>query len=131
MSVRFTIEKASIIGDYVRGWAYVAEEGGRQLTDLQGDVIELSELRKAAHDYMSRTRIVKAQHSGSAVGEMVESIIIDDAVAKSLGMTTSKRGWWVGMKIKDASVRKSIRDGKLRSFSIGGTGTRTALKVAA
>ena len=66
-------------------------------------------------------------HKGSPVGEVVESIIIDDEVAKALGMNSTKRGWWIGMQITDESIQKRVRSRELKAFSIGGKGRRTQL----
>lgn len=122
ISVGFEFQKVDERGAYVRGWASVASVGGAPITDWQGDRISIDVIRKAAHQFVIDARVAKAMHSGSAIGEVVESIVIDDAVAETLGVTDSTRGWFIGMRIDDEGIRKRIRDGSLRAFSIGGRG---------
>jgi hypothetical protein len=122
----FEFEKADAVGRYVRGWASVIVDKGERVTDHQGDLIEMGELRKAAHRFITDARVAKAMHGGSQVGEVVESVIIDDAFAKAVGMSDGKRGWWIGMKINDPAIQKRVKSGELRAFSIGGRGRRKA-----
>lgn len=124
MNIEFTKVDAS--GKVVAGWASVVTSAdGKPFQDHQGDIISIDELRKAAHRFVSDARVAKAMHAGNPVGEVVESVVIDDAFAKSLGITDGKRGWWVVMKINDPEVQAQVRSGKLRAFSIGGKGRRT------
>lgn len=122
--ISFEFEKADTSGRFVRGWASVVSSGGSQIADHQGDMIDIDDIRKAAHRFISDARIAKAMHAGQPVGEVVESVIIDDAFAAALGITDPKRGWWIGMEIHDDTIRKGVREGKLRAFSIGGRGRR-------
>ena len=126
-SVQFNVkfEKAESTGRYVRGFASVIEEHGVPVgPDFQGDVIEMSELRKAAHQYVTDARIGKVMHSGEHIADVVESVLIDDDFAKALGLTDSRRGWWIGMEIHSEAVQKRVLSGELKAFSIGGKGTR-------
>ena len=123
--INFNFSKADTTGRYVRGWASVVTDAGVPVTDHQGDIIAIDEIRKAAHKFISDARIAKAMHAGQPVGEVVESVIIDDDFAKAVGMTDGRRGWWIGMEIHDATIRENVRKGKLRAFSIGGRGRRT------
>lgn len=124
IGVSFNFEKADSTGRFVRGWASVAVEDGKPITDHQGDVVSIEELRKAAHKFICDHRVAKAMHSGNAVGEVVESVIIDDAFAKAVGASDGKRGWWIGMEIHDSDIQDKVRKGVLRAFSIGGRGRR-------
>jgi hypothetical protein len=126
--ISFSFEKADTAGRFVRGWASVASVNGKPVTDHQGDVVSIDELRKAAHRFVCDARVAKAMHSGSPVGEVVESVIVDDAFAKALGSTDTRRGWWIGMQINDEAVQKRVRSGELRAFSIGGRGRRTSME---
>lgn len=128
-SVVFEFEKADTEGRYVRGWASVAQVDGVPVEDWQGDVIDMEELRKAAHRFICDARVAKAMHRGEAVGEIVESVLVDDEFVKAMGATTPNRGWWIGMEIKSEAVRKRVRSGEFRSFSIGGRGTRTPVEA--
>jgi len=123
----FSFEKADVTGRYVRGWANVVEIDGEPVVDVQGDIIAMDEMRKAAHDYISNAREAKAMHDGDRIGDVVESVIIDDDFAKVHGVTHNKRGWWIGMEIHDPKARENVRTGRWRSFSIGGSGKRTEI----
>jgi hypothetical protein len=122
--VTFEFEKADTTGRFVRGWASVVSENGQAVEDWQGDIISIDEIRKAAHQFVTDARVAKAMHEGGKVGEVVESVIIDDAFAKALGVSDGRRGWWIGMEITDPAIQEQVRIGKLRAFSIGGRGRR-------
>lgn len=126
--ITFEFEKADATGSYVRGWASVVSVNGEMVEDTQGDVIPMDELRKAAHNFILNSRVAKAMHSGGTVGDVVESVLIDDEFAKAIGATTPNRGWFIGMRINDEAVRKRIRKGELRAFSIGGRGKRKKME---
>lgn len=129
ISVEF--EKSGPTGEYVRGWASVVSVNGIPFQDHSGDMITVDEIRKAAHRFITDARVAKTMHRGQPVGEIVESVIIDDDFAKAMGMSVTHRGWWIGMRIDDEDVRKRVRSGELRAFSIGGRGKRRKLEVAA
>lgn len=124
-NISINFEKADTSGKTVAGWASVASVDGKPVTDYQGDIISIDELRKAAHKFVCDARVAKAMHAGNQVGEVVESVIVDDDLAKALGITDGKRGWWVRMQIHDPEIQKGVREGKYRAFSIGGKGRRT------
>lgn len=126
--VTFDFEKSDNEGRYVRGWASVVTINGEAVTDTQGDLITMAELRKAAHRFVTDARVAKAMHRGDQVGEVVESVIIDDEFAKATGMSTDKRGWWIGMAVNDDNIRKRVKAGELKAFSIGGRGKRKKLE---
>jgi hypothetical protein len=130
MDVRINIafEKASPRGEVVAGWASVVSVDGKPVEDHQGDIISIDEIRKAAHRFVRDARVAKAQHSGDPVGEVVESVIVDDALAKALGASDGKRGWWIVMKVHDPKIQERIRKGELAAFSIGGKGRRTKIQ---
>jgi hypothetical protein len=124
--LQFEIEKSDPTGRFVSGWFYVHKNMSGQVVDYSGDVIEdISVLRDAAHDFMAH-RVAKAAHGKDASfgddpkGDIVESIIIDDDVAKALGITNPMRGWWGTMRVDNADVQKAVRNGELKQFSFGG-----------
>lgn len=127
VAISFKIEKATPEGRYVSGWLSVVEKDGKPVEDTQGDIISIEELRKGVHKYMRGERIIKKQHSGDKIGEMVEVMIIDDAVAKALGMTSTKRGAWGTAEITDEATRAEVRKGKVDGWSMGGRGKRTPI----
>lgn len=128
-TVSFEFEKADGTGRYVRGFAYLTKDAkGAQVQDFSGQWIDdIEVLRDGAHDFMEH-RIAKGLHGKSVVlgdkpiGDIVESLIIDDAVAKALSITDKRRGWYIGMRINDTEIQKRVRSGELRSFSLGGGG---------
>lgn len=124
----FAFEKARSTGRYVRGFATVVESNGEEVNDHEGDYISIEEIEEAAHDFIGKSRDAKVMHEGEKVGEIVESVIIDHEFAKALGMSDTRRGWWIGMKVLSEDVAKRVRSGELKAFSIGGRGLRT--KVA-
>lgn len=123
----FNFEKASSNGRYIRGFASVTDYDGKPVEDWQGDVMDISVARTAAHEFALNARVAKRQHKGEQIGDVVESIIIDDALAKSLGIADKRRGWYIVMDIHDTAVRKDIMAGKLKGFSIGGRGVRVPI----
>jgi hypothetical protein len=132
------ILKADTRGEFVRGWAYVAADELGKVVDYSGDLLGgetveegMQEVRKMAHDFICDFRQARVIHKGRVIGEVVESVIIDDAFAEALGLTNKRRGWWIGMQVHDESVRKRIRSGELRQFSVGGRGQRTPRAKAA
>jgi hypothetical protein len=128
LGITFDFQKSDSEGRYVRGWASVISANGVEIEDAHGDVIAIEELRKAAHNFITNARVAKAMHRGNSVGEVVESVVIDDEFAAAMGITTTQRGWWIGMQIHDDQIQKRVRSGELRAFSIGGRGKRTSLE---
>lgn len=127
--INFQFTKSDTTGRYVRGWASVVTAKGVAVTDHQGDIIAIDDIRKAAHQFISDARVAKAMHAGQPVGEVVESVIIDDDFARALGVTDERRGWWIGMAIHDRDIQEGVRKGKLRAFSIGGRGRRSPVEA--
>lgn len=137
IGVTVDFEKSSPKGDYVRGFAYLMTDAqGMPVTDYSGQFIDDPEvLRSAAHDFMAN-RINKAMHGkgalgrdGAQTGEVVESLVIDDDVAKALNINDARRGWFVGIKVNDPEIQKRIRNRELVQLSISGKGATQ--KVAA
>jgi hypothetical protein len=128
------IMKADGRGEFVRGWAYVVADEGGQVVDYSGDVLGgltveegISEIKKMAHEFICDFRQARVIHKGKVIGEVTESVVIDDAFAEALGVTSKRRGWWIGMQVHDAEVQKRVRSGELKQFSIGGKGQRTPI----
>jgi hypothetical protein len=125
------ILKADTRGEFVRGWAYVVADENGKVVDYSGDMLGgptvaegMVEVRKMAHDFIDGVRGCKVIHKGRNVGEIVESVVIDDAMAETLGITNKRRGWWIGMRVDDPEVQKRIRSNELKQFSVGGKGQR-------
>lgn len=122
----------------VYGWASIIKRGGLHQLDFQNDVILETELHKAAHGYMLTGRGGKVAHEGEHIADPVESMLITKnssfgALLDSLGMQMPDplplEGWWTGFKVVSDPVWKSVKDGTLKSFSIGGTGQRVPLDL--
>lgn len=108
----------------VYGWASMAKEGDTHVMDLQGDKIDVSDLVKAAHDYVTSSRDAGDLHETFGIGKVVESIVLTLEVQKALGIDLGKVGWFIGMKVDDDNVWKRVKSGELKAFSIGGKGQR-------
>jgi hypothetical protein len=107
----------------VWGWASVITEKGIPVVDLQGDVITEPDLVEAAHGFAS-VRTMKVMHGGDPIGEMVESVVLTEALQKSLGIDLGVTGWLIAAHITDDTAWAAIKAGKLPAFSIGGQGER-------
>lgn len=111
----------SVVGDdlFVAGYASV------DMVDKQGDRIPTAALKKAFGQFMSNKafRNVQLAHSGIQVGEVVDNHT--DSDGRMWKSEVDDHGLFVVCRIrsdiqKAREVQKQIRDGDLRSFSIGG-----------
>lgn len=127
IGVHVNFDKSDSEGRYVRGWASVVSVDDAAVDDLQNDRIDIADLTKAAHDFIVNARVAKAMHQGTQVGEVVESVIVDDEFASVMKMAETRRGWWIGMQIHNEEIRKRVRSGEFRAFSIGGRAQRVPL----
>jgi hypothetical protein len=107
----------------VYGWASVISKNGQQIEDRQGDVIDVDDLRSAIHDFMKH-RTAGDMHGQMGVGEVVESILLDASVQKSLGIDLGMEGWYVGVHVPNDAVWEKVKSGVYKAFSIGGSATR-------
>lgn len=123
----FEVVKLDQEQQLVYGWASVTKVNGRDVIDLQGDVIDIYDLQKAAHQFMAESRDGSDMHGQRGVASIVESMIIDEAIKQSLGITTPNEGWFICQKIHDPSVWAGWKAGRYTGFSIGGSGVRTAM----
>jgi len=124
VTFRHRVVKAAPTGEFVRGWASVATVNGIPVEDDDADTVDIGTLATAAHRFISDHRRADLLHKGVKIGEIVESVIVDDEFAAALNATTPIRGWWIGMQIHSEAVRKMVRAGLLPAFSIGGTAHR-------
>jgi len=122
--VIFKSAKADVTGKYVAGWFSVVEKDGELVEDIQGDVITMDDLREGAHEFVKAARIAKVMHDGDQIGNVVESVLIDDAFAKAHGISHGERGWWGAIEVTDEKAQARVRKGELPAFSIGGGGKR-------
>lgn len=112
----------------VFGWASVIEEGGKPVTDSQGDQISEAELEKAFYGFAEEARQAGVDHQdwGDHIGKMVECIVFTKEKQKALGIDLGKVGAWVGFRLKPEIFAKVKNEG-YRAFSIGGHGRRVPL----
>lgn len=106
----------------VFGWlSKVVDEAGDPVVDLQGDIIPISELEKAAYEFMVDSRQADVMHDEHAVGPVIESFVStpEKRVAMGIENTDKSVGWWVGVKV-DAETFAAVKKGELGAFSIGG-----------
>lgn len=126
-NLRSNIEKVDDDERMVFGWFSVIEEGGECVVDKQGDIITEDDIEKAAYDFVLNARIAGDMHIRKGVGQLVESMVFTKAKQEALGIDLKKVGWWGGFYISDDTVWKSIKNGDMPMFSIGGRGTREDL----
>lgn len=118
------LDTVNTVQKVVSGWAYVAEQDGKEVIDHSGDVWPVAELEKSAHDFVIECRVGKANHQGDKKSELVESIVFTKEKQEALGIDLKKIGWFVSFRIEDEEVLKQVENGELVMFSIGGSGNR-------
>jgi hypothetical protein len=126
----------------VFGWASIVEKNGNPVVDLQGDYITIDELEKAAYDYVHKSRIGGAMHrrvdaDGNVIekadrpyhaADLIESFVVTPEKIEKMGLTSDTPvGWWVGFKVNDDDVWKSVKSGDWKGFSIHGAGRRKTI----
>lgn len=116
----------------VFGWASIATDtDGAPIADLDGDVIEPSDLEHAVYDYVLKARTAGEQHAGDPIGQIVESLMMTPDKAKAMGIEAPTAvGWWVGVKVDDAEVFAKVKDGTYKMFSIEGTAEKEEMDEA-
>lgn len=111
----------------VYGFLAVSEDAdGREVVDLDGDVIPLSELQKTAHTCYANMSLGDS-HGKVGCGRLIESLVTSPDVLKAMGVPDDirlPRGWFTGWQVEDPAVWAKIRSGEYAGFSIGGTGLR-------
>ncbi len=108
----------------VYGWASVITEDGKPLVDRQGDVIEADTMVKAVNKFMEHIRVGKMMHKGDQVGQVVHSMPLTNEIGEALGISSSREGWIVALKVFDDEVWSLVKSGQLTAFSIGGKAKR-------
>lgn len=100
------------------------------VVDLQNDVYTADEIRKAAHGFMEHHGNRGLMHRELVNDKVVilESYLApaDFTLTDPMGKTrTVKAGTWLlGYGFRDAELWKSVKSGKLRGLSIGGSAVR-------
>jgi len=115
----------------VFGWASVTSVNGQPYADLQGDIMELDVIEKAAYDYVGKSRKGGNMHQKTDTGpvhvsDMIESFVVTPEKRAAMGLPDSvPEGWWVGFAVNDDATWAEAKEGKLAGFSIHGKGTRS------
>lgn len=106
-------------------WLSIAElPNGEPLVDLQGHIIPVEELEKAADAFMRDYRISDERHRMSRTGTVIGSIVTTREVQKILGVPpgTQPVGWLVKVYVDDVEVWAKVKSGEYAMMSIGGEG---------
>jgi hypothetical protein len=112
----------------VYGWASPVTDIGGDITDRQGDVIAVMEVRQAAHEFMLNKRVGGSMHTAFDVGQVVESVVFDKDLQKALGIDLPYEGWFIGVKISKSEDWAKVVSGEYTGFSIGGSGIREPME---
>lgn len=124
------IQKVSTDLQQCFGFAYVAKNAdGSAVVDKSGDVVDIPSLKKAIHASFGKVGS-KEMHKNDVSARLIESVWVDHAALAKMGADPANApdgAWWVGIQVDDADLWKRIKSGELSAFSIGGSGTRTAI----
>lgn len=131
----FRIAKTEQDKQQVFGWANVAVRAdGTQVEDLQGDIIDVDDLEKAAYDHVLHFRSTGERHDPGLrqKGRLIESCVFTKEKQDAIGIPPGivPEGWWVGYKIDDPVAWEKIKRGEYLMFSIEGKGKREEIKKA-
>lgn len=118
------------------GWCSVVKINGKDVVDKQDDIIDISDIEKAAYDYVLGSRAGGDMHKRAAdggvhkVADMIESFVLTpEKIAKMDLPENTAQGWWIGMQVHDEDVWADVKSGKRTGFSIHGTGKRESILV--
>ena len=127
---KFKVTKANDEKMQAFGWANVSiDEGGTQLEDWQGDMIDPEDLEQAAYQFVRFYRQSGEMHQEGepkTAGTLIESVVFTEEKMKAMGVPsgTLPIGWWIGFQVLDPVVWEKVKDGTYSMFSIEGTATR-------
>jgi hypothetical protein len=123
----------------VFGWASVTDVDGKPVVDRQSDWLASDELERAVYKYVLGSRVGGTMH-GRDVGkagpkqtsQLIESLVITPEKLSKMGLPENAlpTGWWAGFQVNDESTWQDVKKGRLKSFSIHGTGKRTKKSIA-
>ncbi len=97
--------------------------------DLEGDLVDLGALEKAAYAFTLHSGRADIDHDEVVHGGLVESVVITDEKLEAMGVPADARdsiskGWWLGFEVDDPTMDR-VESGDLAMFSIGGSALRT------
>ena len=119
-SVKLEFKKADPDKRMIFGWASVVTKDGKYIIDKQGDIIPVTELEKAAYEYVLYSRDQGDMHDEYNVGKLVESFVFTKEKQQALGIDLGMEGWWVGYYVNSDKLWSAIKRGDRPEFSIGG-----------
>ena len=123
----FKIQKQNDDKRIAFGWAYqCVTKTGEQCVDHSGDIVDVSEIEKAAYRFVKLYREGSDNHERGGIGTIIESMVFTKEKAEALGLPEGvmPEGWWVGFEVTDEEVWKKIKTGEYTMFSIEGTASR-------
>lgn len=96
------------------------------VTDSQGDVVSAEEIEKAAHRWLTESRLHDVQHDMQPNAQVVpvESFIAP-AQLEVAGRPVLKGSWVMAAKINDPELWGKVRKGEITGYSIGGSAIRS------
>lgn len=127
---KFVPEKQNVFG-----WAsvgYLPDNGRyREYTDWQGDVLRnVDDIENAAYDFTLNSRDQGIEHIGKGgKGSLIESFVSTPDKWDAMGIPHGVLpiAWWAGFHINDPMAWDGVKKGRLRMFSVQGTGGREPL----
>jgi hypothetical protein len=128
MSSAFAVAKMDDEKRLIFGWASVsADLSGKMIEDLQGDMLDIDELERAAYDFVLEFRNAGERHDPALRkrGRLVESCVFTPEKLAAMGITCPvKKAWWVGFYIDDDLAWEKVKSGEYEMFSIEGKAIR-------
>jgi len=113
-----TIDIAKVQGNVIYGVVLHANK-----PDLQGDIMHPDDIRKAMHEFMEEFRTINKDHADD-----INACPVECWQAKDPGMLGNSKfdigDWLMGTKINDPAMLSAVLEGKYKSYSIEGVGTR-------
>lgn len=109
------------------GWANVAVTAdGKQITDLQEDIVDPDVLEDAAYQFVELYREGGEMHERGGCAVLIESVMFTKEKMAAMGIPegTIPEGWWIGFKVTDPDVWAKVKNGEYSMFSIEGEAIR-------
>ena len=117
------IAKAEDTKRRVFGWgSVVVTKEGETLVDLQGDVIDITDLEEAMYGYVAESRMLTFDHAGAPRGTLIESMVFTPDKISALGIPEGALplGAWLGFEIATDADYQLVKERGLLMFSIEG-----------
>lgn len=114
----------------VYGWVSVTEVDGKPVVDRQNDYVDIEEIEKAAHEYLTDSRNGGDMHKKLGVSRLIESFVVTPEKKKMLGLPDdTPTGWWAGFQVEDDDVWDMVKKGQRPAFSIHGRAQRVSKEM--